>query len=136
MVEVPRNFRLLEELEAGEKEQDLPPGISFGLADQNDSTLTHWVGTILGKPGTRFDGRIITIKFYCGENYPKVPPSVSFLTKVNLPFVDSQGNVIANKLASLNPWNKDTTILKILLDIQANMAKCGHLSQPPEGQTY
>ena len=136
MVEVPRNFRLLEELEAGEKEQDLPAGISFGLADQSDATLTNWVGSIIGAPNTRFDGRIIQIRFTCGESYPKQPPAVKFINKVNLPFVDGSGNIISAQLPTLASWKPETTILNILLDIQSQMKKYGHNPQPPDGQTY
>jgi len=136
MVEVPRNFRLLEELEIGEKGQELPPGISFGLKEQSDATLTNWIGTILGQPGTRFDGRIISISFHCGDNYPKQPPVVKFMDKVNLPFVDNSGNIVPNKFPLIGSWNRSTTILSILVEINEQMKRNGNLNQPPEGQRY
>ncbi|OHT10302.1 Ubiquitin-conjugating enzyme family protein [Tritrichomonas foetus] len=135
-VEVPRNFRLLEELEVGEKGQDIPPNISFGLMDNGDSTLSNWVGTIHGSPGTRFDSRMVSIKFYCGENYPKQPPTVSFITRVNLPFVDGNGNIIINNFPLLKDWRPATTILVILIEISNLMKKYGNLQQPPDGQNY
>jgi ubiquitin-conjugating enzyme E2 variant len=135
-VEVPRNFRLLEELETGEKAQDLPPNISFGLLDTSDATLSTWVGSILGLPGTRFDGRMLSVRLFCGEQYPKVPPTVNFLTRVNLPFVDAGGNVIVNQFPLLKNWKSTTRILQILIEISNLTQKYGSLSQPPEGQSY
>lgn len=47
---VPRNFKLLEELECSEKGiGDM--SISFGLVDADDILLSDWNGTILGPPG-------------------------------------------------------------------------------------
>ena len=134
--EVPRDFRLLEELEVGEKEQDLPAGISFGLEDQNDSTLTNWIGSIVGPRNTYFEGKIIQIKFKCGENYPKIPPEIQFVNRVNLPFVNSEGKIISSRIPCLATWNPSTTILNILQEILSGMKRCGLTPQPSSREKY
>ena len=50
MVIVPRNFKLLEELENSEKGHG-DMSISFGLVDSGDTFLSDWNGGILGPAG-------------------------------------------------------------------------------------
>jgi len=132
---VPRNFRLLEELEKGEK--GIGDGsCSYGLEDSDDIMMSHWNGTIIG-PGhvrpskiaeprplmnidqTVHENRIYSLKITCGESYPDSPPAVQFLSRVNLPFVNqTDGKVDSTKLPVLSSWSRNSSIETVLVEIR------------------
>ena len=136
-VMIPLSFRLLEELEHGEKGLG-SEACSIGLADSQDVSMTHWNGTILGPPHSAYENRIYSLNIECGADYPSKPPVITFLTRINLPCVDKSGNLLADKLPVLSDWNSDTTMERVLLDLRKNMAAPPNrnLPQPPEGETY
>ncbi|CAE6443254.1 unnamed protein product [Rhizoctonia solani] len=137
MAKVPRNFRLLEELEKGEK--GIGDGsCSYGLEDGDDVTMTHWNGTIIGPGHTVHENRIYSLRIECGPQYPDVPPTISFLSKVNLSFVGPTGKVDPIKLPVLANWIRDTNLENILVNMRREMAAPHNrkLPQPAEGSTY
>ena len=71
------------------------------------------------------ENRIYSLKIVCGQEYPDKPPTVKFLSKVNLPFVDqSHGDVKANELSVLREWNRNKSIETVLVEIRKYVAKC------------
>ncbi|KAI9775639.1 MAG: E2 ubiquitin-conjugating protein mms2 [Geoglossum umbratile] len=135
---VPRNFRLLEELEKGEKGLGAE-ACSYGLQDGSDIMMTNWNGTILGPPHSVHENRIYTLNIHCGDEYPDVPPTFQFVSKINLPCVDNRnGKVDPTKLACLAQWKRDFTMETVLIELRRYMAQPQNkkLPQPAEGTTY
>jgi len=138
MAKVPRNFRLLEELEKGEK--GLGDGsCSYGLEDSDDIMMSKWNGTIIGPGHTVHENRIYTLKIVCGENYPDDPPTLQFVSRVNLPFVNqTDGKVDPGKITVLSSWNRNNSLETVLVEIRREMASPGNrkLPQPVEGTNF
>merc|ERR1712039_217553 len=133
---VERRFRLMEELEAGEKNKG-DPMLSYGLDNPDDMTLTKWNGSIVGPMDTNFDNRFYSLVIQCGNGYPSQPPVIQFSTKVNLPFVNqNNGRVEPDKWSYLKAWNTNCNIQGILVQLKKEMMANKKLSQPPEGSNY
>ncbi|ANQ07719.1 Ubiquitin-conjugating enzyme E2 [Plasmodium coatneyi] len=134
---VPRSFRLLDELERGQK-GNVSEGVSFGLENADDITLSNWSCTIFGQPGTVFENRIYSLTIFCGDSYPDAPPTVKFDTKIEMSCVDSTGRVIKNNLPILKNWNRNYTIETILIALRQEMLSSANkrLPQPNEGEMY
>ncbi|XP_073099562.1 ubiquitin-conjugating enzyme E2 variant 1D [Elaeis guineensis] len=135
-VVVPRNFRLLEELERGEK--GIGDGtVSYGMDDGDDIYMRSWTGTIIGPHNSVHENRIYQLKLFCDKDYPEKPPSVRFHSRINMTCVNHEnGMVEPKKFGILANWQREYTMEDILVQLKKEMAAPPNrkLVQPPEGQ--
>ncbi|KAI3378648.1 hypothetical protein SNEBB_010889 [Seison nebaliae] len=136
-IETPRSFKLLDELEDGQK-RNTDGTLSWGLENEDDHQLKFWICTIIGPSNTNFRERIYTLKVVCDETYPQKAPTVRFAHRINLQGVNTDGTLNSHNFKSLRKWTKDSCIRDILVDIKETMLKRENakLTQPPDSSTY
>ncbi|KAL0426582.1 UNVERIFIED_CONTAM: Ubiquitin-conjugating enzyme E2 variant 1C [Sesamum latifolium] len=119
---VPRNFRLLEELERGEK--GIGDGtVSYGMDDGDDIYMRSWTGTIIGPHNSVHEGRIYQLKLFCDKDYPEKPPSVRFHSRINMTCVNHETGVVEpKKFGLLANWQREYTMEDILTQLKKEMA--------------
>lgn len=109
--------------------------------------MSNWNGTILGpphvtSPPTRYpspvlaafapspqptankpqsvhENRIYSVKMHCGENYPDEPPTLQFVSQVNLPCVNPRNGMVDPKgLPCLANWQRNNTMETALIELR------------------
>ena len=113
-VKVPRNFKLLEELEEGQK--GFSSGcVSWGLNEDKETNhqddqevFKHWSATIIGPPRSVFENKIYQLSIECGKDYPLEKPLVRFITKINMTHVKPNGEVAVDKVLPRKWSDKDS----------------------------
>ncbi|XP_015878785.2 constitutive photomorphogenesis protein 10 [Ziziphus jujuba] len=100
--------------EMAELNKDPPPDCSAGPKGDN---LYHWVATIIGPPGTPYQGGIYFLDITFPSDYPFKPPKVVFKTRIYHCNVDSAGNLRLEILK--DSWSPALTITKVLLAIRS-----------------
>ena len=90
---VPRNFKLLDELDEAEKGSKGGADVSLGLAG-DDPSLSNWNCSIFAQAGGG-EPRMWSLSLHCDKDYPTKPPTLKFSSKVVMDCVDAKGNVSA-----------------------------------------
>merc|ERR1712228_358202 len=124
---VPRNFKLLDELNCAEKGNytdakkwgDACNWVTLGL-DGQDSTFTHWNASIIPHQGGHIGDRIYSLKIKAGHGYPEDPPIFTFIQKVAMQCVTNTGNVKIEKLKNFS-WHSEKSLFEVLLAIRKEM---------------
>jgi len=136
-VVIPRNFKLLEELESSEKGLG-DMSVSMGLVNNDDIFLTEWNASILGPQGSIHDGRLYELRLTAGPNYPNEPPLIRFVSKINMASVDQSTGDIAFGPPTFPRWDKTSTLESALISIKnaMNSPSNRRLPQPPDGSRF
>jgi ubiquitin-conjugating enzyme E2 variant len=119
---VPRNFKLLAELEQGEKGGGNYGGfISLGIKNPEnpDIFFHHWHATLIPDQNSALRDHIFTLSIFVPDEYPSVPPQFTFQTimpKHNS--VSSTGLVTAS---ALNWRGQDGSIEAALAEIRSRI---------------
>lgn len=65
------------------------------------------------------ENRIYSLKMQCGDNYPDEPPSIQFVSQVNLPCVNPRNGVVDPKqLPCLAQWKRENTMEMVLIELR------------------
>ncbi|XP_060541751.1 ubiquitin-conjugating enzyme E2 E2 isoform X4 [Pantherophis guttatus] len=102
-----------------------PRDINAGPKGDN---IYEWRSTILGPPGSVYEGGVFFLDITFSPDYPFKPPKVAFRTRIYHCNINSQGVICLDILK--DNWSPALTISKVLLSICSLLTDCN-----PESST-
>ena len=105
--------RILKEM----KDMEASPMDNCTAGPVNPEDPYLWHGTIIGPEKTPYEGGLFRLEIRIPINYPFKAPSVTFLTKVYHPNINSAGGICLDILK--DAWVPSLTIGKVLLSISS-----------------
>ena len=94
----------------------------YPSAGPKGDNLYEWVSTILGPPGSPYEGGCFFLDIHFTPEYPFKPPKVTFKTRIYHCNVNSQGVICLDILK--DNWSPALTISKVLLSICSLLTDC------------
>eukprot|EP00117_Sycon_ciliatum_P018658 scpid86495/ scgid17161/ Ubiquitin-conjugating enzyme E2 E2; UbcH8; Ubiquitin carrier protein E2; Ubiquitin-protein ligase E2 len=113
----PTNRRLRTEL--ADMLTDPPPNCSASLFGER---VDHWLATIMGPPGSVYEGGVFFLNILFPSNYPFEPPKVTFKTRIYHCNINSQGEICLDVLK--DTWSPAMTIRTVLLSVCSLLTDC------------
>ncbi|XP_010789331.1 ubiquitin-conjugating enzyme E2 E1, partial [Notothenia coriiceps] len=91
-------------------------------AGPKGDNIYEWRSTILGPPGSAYEGGVFFLDIAFTPDYPFKPPKVTFRTRIYHCNINSQGVICLDILK--DNWSPALTISKVLLSICSLLTDC------------
>lgn len=115
------NGRILKELNTYFKEKDKfkqDEGFVVELTStKNDISNNVWIAYMKGPKDSPYENGIFKLNINIPSDYPFTPPTITFVTKIFHPNIDSSGSICLDILKS--QWSPALKISKVLVSIRS-----------------
>ncbi|XP_029324845.1 ubiquitin-conjugating enzyme E2 E2 isoform X2 [Mus caroli] len=99
----------------------VPKSLLWSAGPKGDN-IYEWRSTILGPPGSVYEGGVFFLDITFSPDYPFKPPKVTFRTRIYHCNINSQGVICLDILK--DNWSPALTISKVLLSICSLLTDC------------
>jgi len=109
-------------------------GPELGLEVEDAECLTDWVIKMVGAPGTVYAGEIYRLRVRFHPDYPRKPPTMSFMRPVPVhEHIYSDGRICLNIL--YGDWNPYMDVKSLSLSLLSMLSSAKKKSRPPDNDS-